>query len=509
MNRLNRSVVNMFSSLAGYGVPMLLNLVTTPLLLKGLGEAAYGIQSLIGVIIGYMTLMDMQLDLPIMKYLAEDHAKQDGESENRLLCSTLQFYMFIGLIGMLVIIFMSDFLAKHVFSIPSALVGQSITVFQLAGIGFLGSMGASWGRAVTQGLQRFDLSQSISVTTSTLGIMTGLCVVYAGYGVIGYVLMRVVFLILSGPLYLLFIRRYLPDFRFCWGIDRAILHRIKAYVGYGLFNRIVGSILSRLDQTLISAWISVAQGGIYAIQLMITNSLGYMMSYMLGFIFPMASELYANNQLNQLRHVFIQSLRFLTALSLMTFIPLFIYADVFLSLWLGENVALQAKGVLRLLVLASFWSTITETLTNNVLIAIGLMKEFSIFINIRAFIVMVLNILLIPRFGMEGAAAALLISQLVNIVYLSYGLRILDLSGILLFKSAYFRPFFLGALLGILLFSIHSLVHTWLELFFSVISFVFLYILIGFCIGVFGDIEKKVLIGLRQTLVRQWSYYRN
>lgn len=44
MNRLQRSSVNMFSSATGYVVPMPVNFVTTPLLLRGLGEATCGLR---------------------------------------------------------------------------------------------------------------------------------------------------------------------------------------------------------------------------------------------------------------------------------------------------------------------------------------------------------------------------------------------------------------------------------------------------------------------------------
>ena len=74
MHYVQRSFINMLSSAAGYAVTMLVNFITTPLLLRGLGESAYGLQSLMAVIIGYLTFMDMGLDLPVTKLLAEDHA---------------------------------------------------------------------------------------------------------------------------------------------------------------------------------------------------------------------------------------------------------------------------------------------------------------------------------------------------------------------------------------------------------------------------------------------------
>ena len=78
MNRLQRSSVNMLAGMAGYAVPMLVNLIATPFLLRGLGEAAFGLQSLVAVIIGYLTIMDMGLAWPIIKFLAEDHARKDN-----------------------------------------------------------------------------------------------------------------------------------------------------------------------------------------------------------------------------------------------------------------------------------------------------------------------------------------------------------------------------------------------------------------------------------------------
>ena len=108
MSNIKKSSINIFSGAIGYIVPMLVNLVTTPLLLHTLGETEYGLQSLVSVIIGYLTFMDMGLDLPITKYLAEDRAQQDKTSENHLLSTTLQLYIYIGLAGMISIFLLSN-----------------------------------------------------------------------------------------------------------------------------------------------------------------------------------------------------------------------------------------------------------------------------------------------------------------------------------------------------------------------------------------------------------------
>ena len=130
----------MLASAVGYVAPVLINLFATPFLLRGLGETGYGLQNLVGVIAGYFALLDMALDIPICKFLAEDHARGDIESENRLLSTTLQLYAAIGLVGLVSISLAADFLARRVFIVPDEMIEQARTVFFLAGIGFFANI---------------------------------------------------------------------------------------------------------------------------------------------------------------------------------------------------------------------------------------------------------------------------------------------------------------------------------------------------------------------------------
>ena len=292
MNRLNRASINMLSGAGGYIVPMFVNLISIPLLLRGLGESAFGLQSLVAVIIGYLTIMDMGLAWPITKYLAEDRAKNDDESANRMLSTTLNLYGMIGIVGMVVIFLSAGWLARSVFKMPAELIPQATMVFRLASIGFLGSVGISWGQALSMGLQRYEISGGILIVSNIVGVGLGLVMVYAGHGVVSYVLVRVIVSLASGPVYWLLARRLLPTFRIKWGIDIATLRRIRGYVGYGAINRVVSGLMSRLDQTLIGIWLGVAAAGIYSVPFLVVNSLGYMISAMLGFIFPMLNHFF-------------------------------------------------------------------------------------------------------------------------------------------------------------------------------------------------------------------------
>lgn len=503
MSRLYRSSVNMAASATGYVIPLLVTLIATPLLLKWLGVASFGLQSLVAVIIGYFTLMDLGLDLPIMKLLSETRAKNDLQGENRMLSTTLQLYGLIGVAGMLSIMLASAWLPRAVFRVPSDLLPEATLVFRLAGLGFLGSVLTSWGKAVAAGLQRFEIIGFVSCISSVVGVGLGLIVVMLGFGVVGYVLVRVVVSLLTGPAHWMAARRFLPTFEFKWGIDRNALGRVSSYVGYGAVNRIVGSVVGRLDQTLIGIWLGVAAAGVYSVPYLMVTSLGYMAANTLGFLFPMASELQSLGRMDQLRNVFVRATRFVSAVAGMAFVLLFVFADKVLTLWV-PTIAVQATPVLRLLTAAVYITTLCSALTNNVLVGIGHMREYTIYAIIRGAVLGALCLLFIRPLGLKGAGWALLLTGIVDLVYLIVvSSKYLQLSPKLLFVSAYLKPMALTAILGLFAFLAQPTIVSWLSLALVTTALSAGYVLIGFTTDVFGETEKRALAGLWRLAARR------
>jgi len=501
MNRVNRSSINMISSLLGYAVPMAIAMITTPMVLEGLGVSAYGLVSLINVLIGYLTVMDMGLDLPITKYLAEDKAKADNESANKLLNNAFQLYSIIGIVGMFLIVVNAEYLAYNVFKVPDDLLSDAVSVFQLAGIGFLASVLTSWGRAVSMGVQRFEITHGVSVITNLFGLSLGLFLIYLGYGVVGFVFMRVLFSLIAGGGYWYFVNRLLPFYRFKIGFDKNTLLRIRAYIGYGAINRFVSGLVSGLDKTLISAWIGLAANTIYSIPFMLVSSLGYMVSYMLGFLIPISSELNSVGELKKLNEIFTRSTKFITALVCMVFLPVLIFGDLFIKLWIDSEMSKETRDVLILLVIAGILSTLFASLSNNIIVGIGRIKEFTIYCTIRGLVLALGCFMLIEPLGIEGAGIALILTTIVDFIFLIIVLKkYLKISPMNLFLSAYLAPLTIGFILAVFILFFRTFAETWIGLIASIGLFEILYILMGFKFGVFGQTEKRVVLNFVNKL---------
>jgi O-antigen/teichoic acid export membrane protein len=269
---------------------------------------------------------------------------------------------------------------------------------------------------------------------------------------------------------------------------------VRGYVGYGTFNRITSSLVSRLDQTLLGVWVCVAAAGIYSVPFMLMTSLGYMLAYMLGFIFPMASELQSLGQMDRLRDIFIRSSQFIAALAGLVFIPMFVLGDLFLAVW-TPTISTKAAGVLQLLAVAGYIGTLTATLPNNVMVGLGKMRQFTIYTTIRALVLAAFCFFFIRPMGIEGAGWALLFTCSVDIVYFFIFLRrYVQIAPSLLLRKAYLKPILLGVAFAALTFLCRPFAISWIGLGAVGTGLLVIYITVGFVVGVFGESEKRAMM---------------
>jgi O-antigen/teichoic acid export membrane protein len=321
--------------------------------------------------------------------------------------------------------------------------------------------------------------------------------VYAGYGVVGYVFVRGLAPLAGGVAYWMLARRLLPAFHLAWGFDVPTLRRVRSYLGFGTINRVVSGLVGRLDQTLIAIWLGVAAAGVYAVPFMVTSSLSYMIAYMLGFIFPLSSELFSQGQTERLLDIFARAARFISALGSMAFVPLFVFGDLFLTVWVGPSVAGQVSRTLRLLAVSGYLATITVGLANSVAVGIGLIRQFTIYNVMRAVILGVGCLLLIHPFGLQGAALALLLCNVADLIFLVFVIkRHLLLSVVSLLRSSYSAPMALGLALGGGSYFLRPIAHSWIGLALAVGIFELFYIALGYRTGVFGTTERRALEAL-------------
>lgn len=126
-------------------------------------------------------------------------------------------------------------------------------------------------------------------------------------------------------------------------------------------------------------------------------------------IAPKIAEIYSTNDFNKLNKLINDSARIIFIISVPILIILFIFSDFVLSLF-GENYVL-AREALLLLLAGQFFSSLCGP-GAIYLNMTGKQKKLNTILILGLVINIILNLVLIPIYGMEGAAAATLISMI-------------------------------------------------------------------------------------------------
>jgi len=504
MNKLKRTGINMISGGAGFFLPMMINFLATPFLLEKLGKEAYGLQSLVNVILGYLMVADMGLDIPITKFLAEFNAKRDFSNRDKLLSNTFQLYILIGILGMLIIFFLEPYLYT-LFRIPDFLQSEARIVFWITGVGFFGNIVSMWGKAVFIGIQRYDIANGVYIIFNLISTVAGIIMVSNDMGIVYFVLAKVIGFFLSALSYIILGKLLLSNYNFSLGFDKTILGKIRPLIGYGFILRFSGMIFSRLDQSLISAWVSIGAVGVYSIPYLINTALTGFISGIMNFTFPQASELYSTNQIKDLNSLFITSTKYTNVIASFFFSFLIVAGDRFIYLWIDSEFALQAQTTLLILSIAYFINVVSSTIMNNFLVAMNGMRLFTIYGIIRSSFMALGFVLLIKPLGLIGAALGVLIAGFCDIVYLLFCLkRYLQIDFLSIAIRCYGIPVLLGVLSGTMVYLSKSLIVDWLSFVISGIGYSVLFLILGIALKVFGEREKefvqKILIKIRKMV---------
>lgn len=157
----------------------------------------------------------------------------------------------------------------------------------------------------------------------------------------------------------------------------------------------------------------------------------------MGFIYvPIASQLYSQNLVSELKRTYQVVTKWIFSVSLPLFLLLFLFPETVLSFFFGTGYA-EAGWALRILSLGLVCHTFLGT-NGMTLLVMGKTRLLMWANLLAAGLNVTLNIILIPRWGITGAATASLVSYLALNAF--YSVTLYQLSRIHPFTKSYLKP---------------------------------------------------------------------
>ena len=395
-------VKNAFSNLLGAVIPSLVALGTVPLVVKGLGDASYGVYSLVTAIVGYFAVIDINVTAGSVKYISQFAARKDGERINETVFFGIIVYALIGLAGALGLYFGAHFFVHRVFTVPAALVGEAIATLKVAALGFFIGQLQNYLQSVPQSLMRYDISSRIEMFFGTVVPLLTVGVLMLGYGLFEVILLRVVTSSIHCLILWRSINRLLPALAFRWPGSQ-IKRELLGFSAYSFLSRFAALSYAYADKLIIGSLIGVTALAYFTVASTLANRILGLTYRLSGVFFPAASALSASGELARLDRLYLKATRYVVFLNAAILVLVAVFADQILRYWMNAEFARHGAVVLSVMAMSQFIDSLT-TLPSLVNDGMGHPRISGIFAVSRAALGLVIVYLGVAGWGIDGAA---------------------------------------------------------------------------------------------------------
>lgn len=413
--RSARMLRNTLSNSVGRAVTLATAFILTPYILHSLGEASFGVWVLANVLVGYGSLLDLGMGSAILKYVADARATDDTTAAAELLGTATRTYLGLAVLGLVVGGLVST-QAHRVIHLGTSPGSTLEAVLALVTVSFAINLAATPATATLRGLQRYDVTNAITVASSLLTAGLTLLVLYRGGGVVAMVALTVPVSLLTQATSVLVLRKLHPDFALRWSPTSRSAGRKMTRFGLTLTVGQVALLLQqRSSEVIIASVLSVTAVAPYSLARRLSDLPHVISDQFIKVLLPVASELHATGSRESLRRLYLVSTRVTVGMMLpMALCACFLSADL-LELWVGAQYRGEARLVV-VLVIASVAAT-SQWPAGSVFQGIGRFGPFAVGALVTGVATVALTLTLVRPYGLVGVVIGVLVPTVAEALF--------------------------------------------------------------------------------------------
>ena len=410
---------NALLNFLGLAVPLALAFLIVPVAALNLGPARFGLLGLAWAITEYLTLFDLGLGRALVKFVA-DAVHQRSPKLSEIVSLSMAAQLAAGLVGGTVFVLAAPLLVRGVFKVSPALASEALGLFQVVGLSVPVVLLMAGQRAVLEGAQRFDLGASLRMVGSVAALAIPAIGAVLGVSlpmIMAYVLLSRLVVCL---LYAIAIRYALPELRWVYSRDWALLRQLVSFGGWVLVSNTINPLLVYFDRFALSSIAGLAATGFYTAPYEGVVRLLLIPVSLFGSLLPALTAKEAAQDETRFIQLASSSERVLAPVMALPLAVALVFAPEILRVWLGTQYAVQSATALRWLAAGVF----ANSLANPLFVMLYAKNRPDLparFHLIELIIHVPLTIYLIRVFGIAGAAAAWTVRAILDMCLLLWG----------------------------------------------------------------------------------------
>jgi O-antigen/teichoic acid export membrane protein len=468
----------------GYVWSLVFTLIITPIIVFTLGVKDYGVYLFITSAMSLFSVLDLGVGIAVSKHMAFYFGKNDMDSVKRLVHTGNLIFFVTGILGLLFSVIVA-YVGFSILPASFAAYEQYINLFIFAGgIFFFNVIIASYA-SILFALQRFDISNIIGVVLTATSSLTMLFVVRMGWSLQGIFISQLLLAMMYALVIFFTAKKLLPiaTLEFHWHKKEFL--ECYTFGFASSINTLANTALSSLDKLIIPFFVGPSNLTYYNMPGSVATKIPGITNAISISLLPTAAELSGSDEIHKMKTFYIRMFRVIIIIAGALTVTSISFSYQILQFWLSTEFAEKSSTVLIILALTNFILALFGPLS-SLLLGLNKLK----FITMSSLGMAVLNaiflFILLPPYGITGAALAYLISVL-PVFYLFYYVetRYLQLPN----RKNHYIKTVLGTLItavivGILNFFISQFIMNLVTLLIaggvSMIAYVIVYRLLGF-----------------------------
>ncbi len=439
----NRTIRNSLYSAAGLLWTMGLVLLTQPYMFSRLGRDHYGLMMLVSSTLATLGVLTAGFGDAALRYIADSHSRNDIAGMNAFVSTSLLAFLVVSGIGAVALTVLAPKLAQEFFLLPAVDQALARRLFRLGGILLVTTSMLGLLMVCMKAAQRYDVANRCRIAVGTAGAFGIVLVLWAGMGLVSVIVASILVTAVGIVVVAQVARRHIPGLRVWPGLSLPALRRLAGYAGVAVVPALGGIAFAQFDKMLVGAILGSAALAYYTIPLSLAQQVHGVVASVAEVVFPVSSSLEASGAPGDLERLYLLASKAAATLGMALAIPLVCLATPLLLHWMGGEVAINSARALQFQAISYFFMS-SSAVPYYVLNGIGLPKVNAGFSVASGSVSIILNLILIPRFGIIGAALAGTANGLGALVLVAYVARVVFRRS----PSAILRQIYLGPVLG-------------------------------------------------------------
>lgn len=426
--RTHRSLVlGAATNWAAFAVGLAISFFLAPYLIRGLGDARYGVWCVVESILAYFTLFDLGIASCLVRYVAKYHATDERAELNKVVSACLAIFSAAAIgaliLGSIVVPFVGPGLERN--------LGEpgDVPAFMLLMLANLAlSLPLSVFPTILDGLQRFGAKSLVRLTFLALRVSGIVYVMETRPGLLPLAVVYTVVNLLEQAAMAGLAFRFLPGLRVSKKlIDRETLHRVKGYSIDAFLAMLAGRITVQTGAIVVGGFLGVASAAHYALASRLVELAKNLLRSATTTLTPAVSEREAKGDLEGVRRVLLDGTRWVLYLVLPIHLGLLFFGGPFLARWVGGPQYAEWCYPTMAILSATLTIGVAQSVAARILYGLGMLRLFARLALVEAALNLVMSLALVGPMGLEGVAIAVAVPNVLFCLFaIGYACSVLE-----------------------------------------------------------------------------------